>query len=120
MKIQVLAATAVLALFASTAASAGGYGGGYGGGKTLNITNNSAGSIAVGDTLVAAAAVGPAGGAGFIGLAGGRAYAGSVLVRSCGCYKKINIKNNSAGSIAVGKATSGSVVVTGASGKIYH
>lgn len=106
MKIRTLTAAALLAVFATSTASA----------AKLNLTstNNSDGAIAVGDTLVAGGVIGPGGAAGFIGLAGGRAIAGSVSldVKGCGCKRKVTIENNGAGSVAVGRATAGSTRLT--------
>ncbi len=107
MKIQVLAATAVLALFASTTASAAKL--------TINSTNSSTGAIAVGDTLVVAGAAGPGGVAGFLGRAGGRARAGSEDIRAarnCGCKRTLNVRNSSNGAVAIGNASAGSTSVS--------
>ena len=106
MKIRTLTAAALLAVFATSTASAAKL--------DLKSTNHSDGAIAVGDTIVAAGAVGPGGAAGFIGAAGGRAIAGSVLldVKGCGCKRKVTIHNDGAGSIAVGRATAGSTRLT--------
>ncbi len=101
MKIQTIAATTLLALFASTAAFAGD--------DDLTIVNRSGGSIAVGNAEDLNVF-----GVGSADWVGGRAVAGSVLVKGCGCDNRddVMITNASGGSIAVGRATSGSVVVT--------
>ena len=108
MKIQVLTATAILALFTATTASAGKL--------VINSTNSSNGAVAVGDTIVAAGVIGPSGAAGFVGAAGGRALAGSVQINngyncdSCGTTK-VNVTNSSNGAVAVGNASAGSTTI---------
>lgn len=108
MKIQVLVATATLALFASTTASAGKL--------VINSTNSSAGAVAVGDTFIAAGTVNPWGASGFVAGAGGRALAGSVSIsarKGCGCGdRKLTVNNRSNGAVAVGNASSGSTSVS--------
>jgi len=106
MKLQVLTATALLALFTATTASAGKL--------VVDTSNYSDGAIAVGDTIVAAGAIGPGGAAGFIGAAGGRAMAGSVQVNAnvgCGCKRKVTVVNDSMGAVAVGNASAGSTTI---------
>lgn len=106
MKIQVLTATALLALFAATSASAGKL--------TINSTNTSNGAVAVGDTFVAAGSINPWGASGFVAGTGGRALAGSVTInaaRNCGCKRTLNVRNNSTGAVAVGNASAGSTSV---------
>lgn len=110
MKIQLLTATAVLALFTATSASAGKL--------TINSTNNATNSVAVQNALGAAVAGGPgANFAGAIGLTIGddRARAGSVLVnavgRKCNCKIKVTVKNTSDNAVAVGGADAGSTTV---------
>lgn len=107
MKIQVLVATATLALFATTTASAGKL--------TINSSNNSAGAIAVGDVFVATGSAGWGGVSGFVGAVGGRALAGSVSIYardSCGCGdRELTVSNTSNGAIAIGNASAGSTSV---------
>jgi hypothetical protein len=107
MKIRTLTATALLVVFATSTASAAKL--------NLSATNHSDGSIAVGDTFIAAGAVFPGvGAAGFVAGAGGRAIAGTVSlnVKGCGCKRRVRIHNDGAGSIAVGNATAGSTMLT--------
>jgi len=107
MKIQVLVATATLALFASTTASAGKL--------TISSSNSSTGAVAVGDVFIAAAAAGPGGIAGVLGAVGGRAMAGSVNIYardSCGCGSRtLTVQNRSNGAVAIGNASAGSTTV---------
>jgi len=108
MKIQLLTATALLALFTATTASAG----------KLNIMtdNNSENAVAVGEAIGVAAAGGANGIAGTLALAvGSRAEAGSVLVnangRKCNCKIKVDVTNKSTNAVAVGAASAGSTAV---------
>ena len=108
MKIQILAATTLLAMLTATSASAG----------KLDITtyNDATNSVAVGDAVGIAVAGGPGGIAGTLALAAGsRAEAGSVLVNAVGrkCNYKItvDVTNHSSNAVAVGAASAGSIAV---------
>lgn len=108
MKIQLLAATALLTMLTATSASAG----------KLNIDtyNNATNSVAVGDAVGIAVAGGPGGIAGTLALAAGsRAEAGSVLVnavgRKCNCYIDVKVRNTSENAVAVGSASAGSTAI---------
>jgi len=107
MKIRTLVAATLITAFASTTASAGKL--------VIDTTNDSTDAIAVGDTLVVAGAASSGGVAGFLGLAGGRALAGSVQVNAngagCGCKRKVTVDNASDGAIAVGRASAGSTQI---------
>jgi len=108
MKIQLLAATTLLAMFTATTASAG----------KLNIytDNDSTNAVAVGEAAGIAAVGGSGGIAGALVLAvGSRAEAGSVLVnangRKCNCKIKVDVTNKSQNAVAVGAASAGSTAV---------
>lgn len=109
MKIQLLTATAILAMFTATTASAGKL--------TINTYNDATNSVAVSNALGVAAAGGSGGFAGNLGLTidDGRAIAGSVSVnadgRKCNCKIKVDVDNRSQNAVAVGGSTAGSTVV---------
>jgi len=105
MKIRTLTAVTLLALFASTSASAGRL--------VVNTTNNSTDAIAVGGSTLSTYSL-----FGFSGVdleLGGRALAGSVSVNAdgvgCGCDRVITVKNDSSGAIAIGQASAGSTMI---------
>lgn len=107
MKIRVLTGAALLALFASTSASAGKL--------TIDTTNYSSDAIAVGDTLAVTGAITPFGAGGALLAIGSRAEAGSVRVNAdgvgCACKRKVTVYNDSMGALAVGNASAGSTVI---------
>ena len=108
MKIQLLTAAAVLAMFTATTASAGKL--------TINTTNTATNSVAVGNAVGLAVAGGGGGFAGTLALAAGtRAEAGSVLVnavgRKCNCKINVTVKNTSDNAVAVGSGSAGSTAI---------
>ncbi len=101
MKIQVLTASVLLALFATTSASAHS--------TKLTATNNAADSIAVGglDSVGGTGFPAPLGAT----LSTGIAIAGSIVVDDCGCYDDVTLRNKSRKALAVGNAGAGSIIM---------
>ena len=97
MKIQLITAAALLALFTASTASAH---------KSLTATNNARNSIAIGGAVSGGGGWGGAGGT----VSGSRAVAGSIMVKGCGCGGKTTLNNTSVNALAIGKATAGSIV----------
>lgn len=101
MKIQILTATALLALLVSGTASAGTL-------KTLSVINTSSDALAVGGNVNA---TDTAWGAANSTDAMNASLAGSVDIYSCDCFDTISVINTSNGATAIGGGIAGSVVV---------
>lgn len=101
MKIQVLTATAVLALFTVTSAIAS---------EEIEATNDAKNSVAIGgDSYGGVDSGGFPHGDSF--RAQNEAIAGSIIIDNCDCFDDMYLTNKSRNALAVGNAGAGSIIV---------